>query len=185
VGGGGSGQLGSTHISVRTYCGLIRIGYVVRWMNQPPPLSYDTPRKVGMPRMGWIVFAYAMGVMGAELTLSVVTAIGSHMNWFARDVEGLLQAVFVYLGASLVILVPSVLFLGITLWLKARLGKVQEPRVRWSFLAGMMAGLLSLPLIRMGHDDQSLFMWMFIMLALNCLYPTLAGWLLLRRIQDL
>jgi hypothetical protein len=142
----------------------------------PPTLAYDSHNTIKDPRAHWIIPGYCAGIMLTGVAYAVVSfVLVAHGS--SDLVVRLISGIVAPLGFAFVSLLPQIITLGMTLWLKRKIVKeVRFDGFRPAFMWGVGGGLMPWPLFPFLQDlgvFQTVF-W-FGALAWFLIFPAIAG----------
>lgn len=150
--------------------------------NQIPTLPYDQPPKVHRKESRAVLPGYCAGV----LLMGVVYDAISYplcLHYFKDGFEQILFGLVLPFSFAFVSLLPQVLFLGISLWVKRKAAKdASLAGFRPAFLWGLASGVFPWGLFpvtqELGHEIPPLLY--LVMLGWFVTFPTIAGLFLCR-----
>ncbi len=150
--------------------------------NEPPVLSYDKPNTLSTRRSHWIIPGYCVGVLAMGVVYSFIAYLfltRHYIDSFERFLYGILLPI----SLPFATLLPQVIFLGLTLWLKRKIVKeVRFGGFRVAFIWGAVEGLFPyslFPVYQNSVGPVAAFMG-FALLGWLVIFPIVAALFLCR-----
>jgi hypothetical protein len=115
--------------------------------SEPPVLSYDKPNTLSTRRSHWIIPGYSVGVLAMGVVYSLIAYLFLTRH-YSDSFERLLYGILLPISLPFATLLPQIIFLGLTLWLKRKIAKeVRFGGFRAAFIWGAVEGLFPYSLV--------------------------------------